>query len=201
MSDPVTIAIVDDDEAVRDALRLLLKLSGYEVETYESARAFLTSGGALRSACLVTDIRMPDMDGIELQYEVKGQSPNLPVIIMTGHGDIPLAVRAMKAGAVDFLEKPFAEEALLDSVRTALSRSSASALKGPAHPVAEKIHQLTSREKQVLDLIVEGNQNKMIAHTLGISVRTVEVYRGRLMEKMDARTVADLVRMTLAAKS
>jgi two-component system response regulator FixJ len=196
MNAAAVICIVDDDEAVRDALCLLLQLSGYQVETYESARALLAAGSVARCACLVTDIRMPDMDGLELQNEVKKQAPNLPIIIMTGHGDIPLAVRAMKAGAIDFLEKPFPEEALLDSIRTALSQT------GPLlNPAAEKLQQLTAREREVLDLIVDGNQNKMVAHKLGISVRTVEVYRGRIMEKMQVRTVADLVRITLAART
>jgi two-component system response regulator FixJ len=192
------IFIVDDDPDVRDSLATLLKSSGFQTESFDSATGFLASGGAQRRGCLIADIRMPDMDGLALQEELARRSAPLAVIIVTGHGDVPLAVRAMKAGAVDFLEKPFAEESLLVSVRRAADRISSAGNRVAAFEDAQtRMAELTRREREVLDLVVAGRANKVIAHELGISPRTVELHRARVMDKMNARTVADLVRITL----
>jgi two-component system response regulator FixJ len=192
------IFIVDDDPAVRDSLATLLESSGFRTESFESATKFLASGGAARRGCLIADIRMPDMDGLALQEELARRSAMLAVIIVTGHGDVPLAVRAMKAGAVDFLEKPFDEESLLTSVRRAAELISSAGTRIAAFEDAQtRLADLTRREREVLELVVAGRANKVIAHELGISPRTVELHRARVMDKMNARTVADLVRITL----
>jgi two-component system response regulator FixJ len=181
-------------------LRLLLETSDFRVETFDSASAFLAQPHASH-ACLVTDVRMPGMDGLALQEELTRRSDSIPVVVMTGHGDVPLAVRAMRAGAIDFLEKPFEEDALVASVRRALEQQSQSLGKISAmHAAREQLANLTDRERQVLDLLVLGKPNKVIAYELGISPRTVEIHRARVMEKMCARSLADLVRVSLAAK-
>lgn len=200
-TDPV-VFVVDDDDAVRDSLSISLKLAGHAVETFESAASFLASGAHTRSGCLITDIRMPDMDGLELQEELVRRGSPLPVIVITGHGDVPLAVRAMKAGARDFLEKPFARDAMLAAVKRALeagSRAAQSAL--DAQQMRSRIATLTPREREVFDLVVAGKQSKVIAHELGASPRTIEVHRGRMMQKMKAGSLQELVRMALAAGS
>ena len=198
MSAEPAIFIVDDDPDVRDSLATLLNASGFKTETYDSATQFLASGGAQRQGCLIADIRMPDMDGLALQEELGRRGALLAVIIVTGHGDVPLAVRAMKAGAVDFLEKPFDEEALLFSVKRAANQASSVSNRVAALQDAQtRIADLTKREREVLDLVVAGRANKVIAHELGISPRTVELHRARVMDKMSARTVADLVRISL----
>jgi two-component system response regulator FixJ len=194
------IHIVDDDESVRDALGFLLLSADYAVRLYSSARQFLESDPQIAGCCLLTDIRMPDMDGLELQTQVVALLKGLPVIVMTGHGDVPLAVKAMRAGAIDFLEKPFEDDLLLDCIKRALEAGAVSAEHGNRVQAARQaIESLTSREREVLDLLVEGHPNKIIAHRLGISPRTVEVHREHVMDKMQARTVADLVRKALAA--
>jgi two-component system, LuxR family, response regulator FixJ len=195
-----TVLLVDDDADVRDSLRALLESAGYVVRDFESAKGLLTDPALNRAGCLITDIRMPEMDGLALQEELAGRKIGLPVIVITGHGDVPLAVRAMKAGAVDFIEKPFDEELILASVKRALamsgqSRSQASLARSAEQHIAE----LTSRERQVLEQLVVGRSNKIIAHELDISPRTVEIHRAHLMEKMQARSLSDLVRMALAA--
>lgn len=199
MSD-LTIFVVDDDAAVRESLRMSLKLAGHAVEVFESATAFLASGANSRHGCLITDIRMPDIDGLALQEELVKRSSQLPVIIITGHGDIPLTVRAMRAGAVDFLEKPFAREALLASVRRALDMAGRTAQTSlDAQNIQNRIASLTPREREVFDLVVAGKQSKIIAHELGASTRTIEVHRGRMMNKLQAHSLQDLVRMAIAA--
>ena len=201
MSEVGPVCIVDDDSAVRDALQILLRLSGYRVEVYESALAFLERADLGKAACLVADIRMPDMDGLELQQTLTRRGIDLPVVIMTGHGDVPLAVKAMKAGAIDFLEKPFEEAGLLSSIKVALARRAAGTAKDEERDrIKARLAELTPREKEVLDQLIEGHQNKMIAHNLDISPRTVEVYRGRVMEKMQARSIAELVRLALSVR-
>ena len=198
MSAEPPVFIVDDDPDVRDSLALLLKSSGFQSETFDSATKFLASGGASRQGCLIADIRMPDMDGLALQEELTRRGALLAVIIVTGHGDVPLAVRAMKAGAVDFLEKPFDEEALIFSVKRAANQASSASNRVAALQDAQtRLADLTKREREVLDLVVAGRANKVIAHELGISPRTVELHRARVMDKMNARTVADLVRVSL----
>lgn len=194
MPDKRPVYVVDDDPAARDSLALLLQADGLAVECYASAEMFLVQLQPGAGGCIIADIRMPDMDGLELQEELKRRSSKLPVIIVTGHGDVPLAVRAMKAGAIDFLEKPFEADALLSSVRRALAASPAGVR---SEDSAERLALLTDRERQVLELIVEGRANKVIAHELSISPRTVELHRARVMDKMQARNLADLVRLVL----
>jgi two-component system response regulator FixJ len=200
LSEQPTVYIVDDDADVRDSLRLLLQTSDFMVETFDSATAFL-AGTHCTNACVVTDVRMPGMDGLALQEELARRRDSLPVIVMTGHGDVPLAVKAMRAGAIDFLEKPFDEDALVASVRRALEQRSQSLNRNIAAQAArEQLAHLTEREHQVLDLLVVGKPNKVIAYELDISPRTVEIHRARVMDKMQARSLADLVRLALAAR-
>ena len=197
-----SVFIVDDDPDIRDSLALLLAASGYATKAYESATSFLASEAPESVGCLIVDVQMPEMDGIALQKELVTRHSPLQVIVMTGHADIPIAVGAMKAGAVDFLEKPFDEPVLLDSVRRAIDRAStAGDLAKESRGAAARLALLTEREHQVLDLIVAGKANKVIAHELSISPRTVEIHRARVMEKMDAGNLADLVRKALSIPS
>jgi two-component system, LuxR family, response regulator FixJ len=200
-NEEMTVYVVDDDEAVRDSLEILLDAVGHRVRTFASPRALLELAPSLGPGCAVLDVRMPEMDGLELQEELNARGVHLPVIVMTGHGDVPIAVRAMKAGALDFLEKPFADEALLHSVRLALdlSRHRAAGRGGIAEEAASRVAQLTDRERQVLDKLVDGLPNKTIAFDLGISPRTVEIHRARVMEKMQAKSLSELVRLAIAA--
>jgi two-component system response regulator FixJ len=191
------IHVIDDDEAVRDSLEFLFDSSGLAVSTYESAVAFLNQLKPDARGCVVTDVRMPEMSGLDLLRELKRRETPMPVIVITGHGDVPLAVEAMKAGALDFLEKPFDEERVLGVVRRALADGPASAETPEQADVRAKAAKLSQRERQVLKRLVEGQLNKTIAWDLGISVRTVEVYRAKLMAKMEAAAFADLVRMAL----
>ncbi len=194
------IYIIDDDDAVRQSLQFLLKTAGLKAQTFESARAFFMVLPQVTSGCVITDVRMPDITGIDLLKKVKEVNPDLPVIVITGHGDIALAVEAMKIGAMDFLEKPFDDDQLLASVRTALDREAEVARR---HAELADIHQklaaLSNRERQVLEGLVVGNPNKTIAFDLGISPRTVEIYRANLMTKMAANSLSDLVRMAMTA--
>jgi two-component system response regulator FixJ len=193
-----TVFVVDDDPDVRDSLSVLLSSANFQVETFDSARAFLASDALGRAGCLVADVRMPDMDGLELQEEIGKRKSKLPVIIITGHGDVPLAVRAMKAGAVDFLEKPFEEERLIGSIKRAMTANSAMQSQAKAvEIVSARIAQLTGREREVLSLVVAGRANKEIARALNISPRTVEIHRAHVMEKMEADSLAELVRLTM----
>jgi two-component system response regulator FixJ len=193
------IFVVDDDKHVRESMRALLVSAGFGVRTHSSAKAFLsddTSGGG----CLIADIRMPEMDGLALQNELIRRGIDLPVIVMTGHGDVPLAVRAMKAGALDFIEKPFDDEVMLDSLRRALKVSThARTRNAEAKAALEFLALLTPRERRVLEQIVTGRSNKIAARELGISPRTVEIHRARIMDKMNVRSLAGLVRIALAA--
>lgn len=201
MADGITIFVVDDDEAVRGSLQALLEAEGFAARTFESAGAFLASDASGLPGCLIADIRMPDMDGLELQEELVRRKAPLPVIVVTGHGDVPLAVRAMKAGAIDFLEKPYDEAVLLGSIRRALSEvQQASERAAAAQETAERLASLTEREGQVLELLTAGRPNKVIAYELDISPRTVEIHRARVMEKMRAKSLAELVRMVVAAQ-
>jgi two-component system, LuxR family, response regulator FixJ len=194
------VFVVDDDADVRDSMRLLLEVAGFKVRNFTSARQFLDDISP-KHGCLVADIRMPDMSGLELQEEVARRHLDLPVIIMTGHGDVPLAVRAMKAGAIDFLEKPFDEEKMLTSVRRALEIGSKTrSRQAEARTAKNLLASLTPRERGVLDKLVLGRSNKVVAYELGISPRTVEIHRAHIMGKMDASSLSDLVRMVLAAE-
>jgi len=194
------VLIVDDDAAVRDSLRALLESSSFSVREFDSARALLQTPELDRSACVIADIRMPDMDGLALQEELIKRQVGVPVIIVTGHGDVPLAVRAMKAGAVDFIEKPFDEQLILDSVGRAIALSKETRSQASLNQAAEsRMAMLTARERQVLEHLVAGRANKVIAHELDISPRTVEIHRAHLMKKMGVRNAASLVRIAMAA--
>ena len=193
------VHVVDDDEAVRDSMAFLLRSAQIEVEAYESAVAFLGKAAGA-AGCVVTDVRMPEMTGIELVRRLKELGNKLPVIVMTGHGDVPLAVEAMKAGAVDFIEKPFDEATMLTAVRAALARGEAVEKRDAERvEIEQRLNRLSGRERDVLLGLVRGQPNKIIAHNLGISPRTVEVYRANVMAKMDAPSLSDLVRMALVA--
>jgi two-component system response regulator FixJ len=193
------VFVVDDDPGIRDSMHLLLEVAGFKVCNFGSARQFLADDRP-KHGCLIADIRMPDMSGLDLQEEVIRRHMELPVIIMTGHGDVPLAVRAMKAGAIDFLEKPFNDETLLASVRRALDvGSQARSRSAETKAAKETLALLTPREHGVLEKLVKGRSNKVAAYELGISPRTVEIHRAHIMDKMDASSLSDLVRVVLAA--
>jgi two-component system response regulator FixJ len=193
------VHIVDDDEAVRQSLAFLLGSAGLTVRLYDSASEFLAGLSGVKNGCLVTDVRMPGMTGIELLQQLRSRACHLPAIVITGHGDVPLAVEAMKAGAVDFIEKPFDQEAILHAVQAALERGvEGEGREDPA--IAAKLATLSERERQVLEGLVSGHPNKTIAYDLGISPRTVEVYRANLMTKMDAHSLSELIRMAIIAK-
>jgi two-component system response regulator FixJ len=195
-----TVFVVDDDADARDSLCALLESAGVASEAHESARAFLSAYEPGRPGCLIADIRMPDMDGLELQEELNRRSAGLPVIVVTGHADVPLAVRAMKAGAVDLIEKPYDDELLLATVRRALVQAHGAREQHAAVEAAKaRIASLSVRERQVLELLVAGQPNKIIAFELDISPRTVEIHRAHVMEKMEARSLSDLVRAAIAA--
>jgi two-component system, LuxR family, response regulator FixJ len=192
------VFIVDDDEAVRDSLAMLIESAGMKAETFDSGRKFLAKTAFPLPACLLLDVHMPEISGLQLQDELARRGIELPVIVMTGQADVPLAVRAMKAGAVDFLEKPFTDEVLLDTVRRALATPAPSTVKAdPA--IARLIAKLTPRELDVMLQMVIGNANKVTAFNLGISPRTVEIHRAHVMDKMGAKSLSELVRMALAA--
>ncbi len=193
-----TVFLVDDDEAVRDSLSMLMRSVELTSEAYASAQDFLDAYDPERSGCLVLDIRMPGMSGMELQDKLVEQHAMLPIIFITGHGDIPMAVEAMQKGAVDFITKPFRDQDLLDRINQALEQDneSRSALM-EKHQIVQRLDSLTPREKEVLNLVVEGKANKVIAGELGVSQRTVEIHRARVMEKMQARSLAQLVRMVM----
>jgi two-component system response regulator FixJ len=192
--------LFDDISDVRDSLRALLESAGYPVREFDNAKKVLAEPDFSQASCLIADIRMPDMDGLQLQEELNRRQIGLPVIIITGHGDVPLAVRAMKAGAVDFLEKPFDGEFMLDTVRRALTLSEQTRDQAAlAQSATSRVALLTPREKEVLDHLVAGHSNKIIAYELTISPRTVEIHRGHLMGKMRARSLSNLIQMALAA--
>lgn len=199
MATEPTVFVVDDDEAVRDSLKALLDAVGMEVETYASAGDFLSACDSSRTGCLVLDVRMPDMSGLELQKKLAASQFRIPVVIITGHGDIPMAVEAMKAGALDFIEKPFRQDVLLNSIRRALDLGGL-AQRGEVATaeITARIALLTPRERDVLKRLVIGQPNKVIGFGLGISPRTVEIHRARVMDKMQARSLSHLVRMALA---
>ncbi|MES1150309.1 MAG: response regulator FixJ [Dongia sp.] len=195
-----TVFVVDDDADVRDSLCALLESAGLASEPFGSALAFLAAYAPDRHGCVIADVRMPDMDGMTLQEELIKRGSTLPVIVITGHADVPLAVRAMKAGALDFIEKPFDDVALISSVKRALARAvSTREQASAAQKAGALIATLSVRERQVLELLVAGRSNKVIAYELEISPRTVEIHRAHVMEKMEAKSLSDLVRAALAA--
>lgn len=200
MSAESTVFIVDDDEAVRESLSALVETEGYVVKSFDSASGFLEGFESPEAGCLVVDVRMPDMDGLALQAELATRGVNLPVIVVTGHGDVPLAVQAMKAGAVDFIEKPYNDQQLLDTIGRAMEMArSQQSRSSSTQEAKERVASLTPREAQVLEHLVAGRANKVIAYELGISPRTIEIHRAHVMEKMQARSLSDLVRMALEA--
>lgn len=198
MPNEAIVHVVDDDVAVRQSLSFLLASDGFPVRLYESASAFLNAVNSAASGCIVTDVRMPDIDGIELLRRLKARRSTLPVIVITGHADVPLAVEAMKEGAVDFIEKPFEERVLLEAITRAVETAdkNADAVRRKADLMA-RVSQLTPRQRQVMDRVVQGQSSKEIAAELGISPRTVETYRLWIMEKMGASSTAMLIRMAM----
>lgn len=192
------VHIVDDEEVVRNSLAFLLSGAGFAVRVHESASRFLDVAGDIRNGCLITDLRMPDIDGLELLRQLKAMDAMLPTIVVTGHGDVQMAVEAMKHGAIDFLEKPFSEDVLIESIRRAADRAvERRQTEAAMDQVRQRVDLLSERERQVLKGVVAGLPNKSIAFELGISPRTVEVYRAGLMGKMQARSLPDLVRMVM----
>ena len=199
MTNPL-VHVIDDDEAVRASIAFLLEMADLPSRSYPSAQAFLEVAGTLQQGCIVTDVRMPDISGLELVTRLKAMGVTLPVIVITGHGDVPLAVEAMRAGVVDFLEKPFDDTVLIKSIRSALAQQARSA---EGHAERERFEPmlatLSGRETEVLRGVVAGKLNKVIAFELGISPRTVEVYRANVMSKTGAHSLSELVRIALLA--
>lgn len=194
------VYIVDDDQAIRHAMGLLLKSVGLRHQVFTSADEFLESHTGNNDGCLVLDIRMPGLSGLELQQKLIEMGSSLPIIFISGHGDIPMAVDAMQKGAFDFIQKPFRDQELLDRISEALSTARKLEVeRGHRIEVQNRIATLTKREHEVLDLVVTGKPNKIIAHELGVSQRTIEIHRARVMEKMCAKSLAELVRMHMAA--
>ncbi len=192
------VHIVDDEEAVRNSLAFLLTGAGFAVRVHESATAFLEVAPQIKNGCLITDLRMPDMDGVELLRRLRDTDALLPAIVITGHGDVQMAVEAMKCGAIDFIEKPFSDDVIIESISRAASRAAERVQSGAAlEIVRQRVASLSDRERQVLKGVVAGQANKTIAFELGISPRTVEVYRAGLMSKMQAKSLPELVRMIM----
>lgn len=193
-----TVFVIDDDEAVRNSLRLLLKSLGLAVRTFASAQEFLPTYEPRDPGCLILDIRMPGMSGLELQQQLNIRGATIPVIFISGHGDIPMAVEAMQHGAFDFLQKPFRDQELIDRVQRALERDAAIRTEIQAtDQIRQHLASLTPREREILELVTTGKPNKVMAGDLGVSQRTIEIHRARVMEKMHARSLAQLVRMLM----
>lgn len=201
MSEQPTIFIVDDDEQVRNALSLLMESVGLNVEKYPTAQAYLDTFDSSKAGCLILDVRMPGMSGLDLQARLTAEKIHPPVIIITGHGDVPMAVKAVSAGAIDFIEKPFNNQSMLDSVHRAIEldavhRGESSRLED----IEEHFNSLTPREKEVLLSVIEGKRNKVIAFDLNISQSTVEAHRSKVMDKMAASSLSNLMRMAISLK-
>jgi two-component system, LuxR family, response regulator FixJ len=198
MTDTATVLVVDDDEAIRQSLALLLEANGIRVVAYASGQEFLDRAPDGAGSCLLVDVRMPGLGGLQVQEELRRRGSLLPVIVITGHADVPLAVQAMKAGAADFIEKPFSEPTLLASIERALKLGAETReAQAEAFRIRDRAERLTARERDVLVELVAGHPNKVIAHHLSISPRTVEIHRARVMEKMEARSLSEVVRMAL----
>jgi two-component system, LuxR family, response regulator FixJ len=196
-----TVFVVDDDQAVRKSLDVLIRSVGLKVETYESAQSFLAGCDPERPGCLVLDVRMPGMSGLELQKTLKEQGIGLPVIMITGHGDVPIAVRAMKAGAVEFIEKPFSKQLLLEHIHEAIAQDARQREEQSKQSAIEtRLAQLSPRERQVMELVVAGKVSKQIAAELGLSKKTVDVHRAHMMQKMGVESVAELAKQAVRAR-
>ena len=192
------VHIVDDEESVRKSLAFLLTMAGFTVRVHDSATRFLAAAPSIEKACLVTDLRMPDMNGVELLERLNQQNNMIPAIVITGHGDVPMAVAAMKAGAIDFIEKPFEDEVLIEAIMKAASRLAGSDIRiEDVAVLRSRLAQLSERERQVMTLVVSGLPNKTIGYDLSISPRTVEVHRANIMSKMQARSLPELVRTAI----
>lgn len=197
-----TVFIVDDDEAMRDSLGLLMKSVGFDYEAYSNAQEFLDKYEAGRSGCLLLDVRMPGISGLELQTKLKAMSRHLPILFITGHGDVQMAVEAMKMGAVDFFQKPFRDQKLLDRIGQILEQEEYEQQKRLEYQqVSSRLDTLTAREREIMDLVADGVGNKVIAGNLNISQRTVELHRAHIMQKMQANSLAQLVQMAFILKS
>lgn len=195
------VYVVDDDEALRDSVRWLLESTGYRIAAYSTAERFLAAYKPGCAACLVLDVRMPGLTGLELQQELNRRGETLPIIFITGHGTVPMAVNAVKSGAFHFLEKPFKDAQLLALIDEAANRDSPATAAPNPRCAAARLSTLTQREREVMDLVIQGLKNRQIADQLGISVKTVEAHRSRAMEKMEVSSVAELVQATLGAKN
>jgi two-component system response regulator FixJ len=199
MAASYTVHLIDDDADVRKALAFLLGTAGHAVKVYESATVFLSRLDGLQPGCVVSDVRMPDVDGLELQRRLKEKGIALPIVIMTGHADVPLAVQAMKLGAIDFIEKPFSDDVMLGAIARALAVVREPEDDGESRKIRARLDMLSERERQVLQGLLAGHPNKTIAYDLGLSPRTVEVHRANVMMKMVAASLSELVRMALKA--
>jgi two-component system response regulator FixJ len=194
------IYIVDDDDAVRDSLETLLSASGYKVRGFASPREFLAVAGTIEFGCVLVDLQMPGMDGLELKNRLNQRNIDLPVVVVTGHADVATAVAAMRAGAKDFIEKPFTDEAILAGIRMGLAdRPKPNVADQAKQAILDRLKNLSPREREVLDGMVAGHPNKVIAYNLSLSPRTVEIHRARVMDKMQARSLSELVRLAIAA--
>ncbi len=197
-----TVFVVDDDQAVRQSLEMLIKSVGHTVQTYRSAQDFLDAYDTEKPGCLVLDIRMPGMSGLELQKTLRQRHIDIPTIFITGHGDVPVAVRALKDGAFEFLEKPFSKQMLLEHIRDAIKADEERRTqRGASNKMEARMSSLTERERQVMDLVVEGKVNKEIAAALGLSKKTVEVHRANVMQKLQADSIAELVKLVVSVRS
>jgi two-component system response regulator FixJ len=200
MTSDLLVHVIDDDGAARDSVQFLLHSHNIAVQTYESAKTFLHMLPGIKGGCIITDVRMPEISGVELLHRLKESRVGMPVIVITGHGDLPLAVEAMKLGAIDFLEKPFDDEVLIGAVRSALGRWQQEGLKLTERAeLQQRLASLSEREREVMQGLLAGNPNKVIAHDLDISPRTVEIYRANVMTKMKAASLSELVRMGIVA--
>jgi two-component system response regulator FixJ len=199
--DKAVVHVIDDDASARQSLEFLADCAGYGVRTYESALVFLEAVPSMEHGCIVTDVRMPEMNGVELIRRLKQLHVADPVIVVTGHADVPMAIEAMKEGVADFIEKPFSDDVILDAIRSALARQESGAeMRRERGELNLRIAALSQREREVLEGLFEGHANKVIAFDLGISDRTVEIYRANVMSKMGARNLSELVRMVAAAR-
>ena len=201
MKEPI-VTIIDDDESVRSSLAFLVECAGHKVRSFDSAISFFENMGAKGpdAGCIVTDVRMPEMSGVELVQRLKAMDCREPVIVVTGHADVPMAIQAMKAGVSDFIEKPFSDDEILGAISAAMKARSATAdVDAQRQEIAGRLASLSQREREVLDALVDGKANKVIAFDLGISARTVEVYRANLMLKMQVKSLSELVRLTILA--